>query len=187
MLSPVPHITWGRKAFYARSIHALHSALLALLLSAAPPSVHLSHAFEYHAPDQILAVHELRMRQWRPARLSSKLLISATEYLVAFAALANLAAVNWNLGVGTICSFWTDAIIAPTLPRLNSRSSDCGYCDAWKPPLLISTTLCFNDWLAPEILKRNHVHRLHAPFHPRIFQPWLLASPTVFVVFFFSC
>jgi hypothetical protein len=36
--------------------------LLALLLSAASPSVYFSRAFEYHSPSEILAVHDLRMR-----------------------------------------------------------------------------------------------------------------------------
>ncbi|KAK0616872.1 hypothetical protein B0T14DRAFT_589169 [Immersiella caudata] len=89
--------------------------LLALTLSAESPSVYFSRAFEYSEPHKILALHKLRMRQWRPPNLSSELLISGAEYAIAVGALANIAVINWQLGVGTICAFWTDGIFAPTL------------------------------------------------------------------------
>jgi hypothetical protein len=89
--------------------------LLALLLAAGSPSVYFSRAFEYSGPREILSETPDRMQQWRPRNWFSKLLVSGPEYIIALAAIGNIAVMNWELGVRTICSFWNDAIIAPTL------------------------------------------------------------------------
>ncbi|KAK0748827.1 hypothetical protein B0T21DRAFT_344440 [Apiosordaria backusii] len=89
--------------------------LLALMLAAGSPSVYFSRAFDYHDPAQILHRHPNRLPQWRPKRWYSKLFISFAEYSLAIASIANIATLNWEIGVKTVCAFWTDGIIAPTV------------------------------------------------------------------------
>ncbi|KAK4442805.1 hypothetical protein QBC34DRAFT_488660 [Podospora aff. communis PSN243] len=89
--------------------------LLALLLSAGSPSVYFSRAFEYHDVVEILQVRDGRLRQWRPSRRRTQMLVSGVEYVVALAATANIVCMNWELGLRTVCSNWTDGIVAPTL------------------------------------------------------------------------
>ncbi|KAM7218611.1 hypothetical protein V8F06_005930 [Rhypophila decipiens] len=89
--------------------------LLALLLSAGSPSVYFSRAFEYHDPAEILSDHPARLPQWRPRRWFSIGGIAALEYTVAIIAVGNIVVMNWELGIKTICAFWTDGILAPTV------------------------------------------------------------------------
>ncbi|KAM7195840.1 hypothetical protein V8F33_006489 [Rhypophila sp. PSN 637] len=89
--------------------------LLALLLSAGSPSVYFSRAFEYHDPAVILSDHPARLPQWRPRRWFSICGIAAVEYAVAIIAVGNIVIMNWELGIKTICAFWTDSILAPTV------------------------------------------------------------------------
>ncbi|KAM7184586.1 hypothetical protein V8F20_012151 [Naviculisporaceae sp. PSN 640] len=88
---------------------------LALLLAAGSPSVYFSRAFEYHDPGVILADHPARLPQWRPRRWYSYGGISVLEYLVGIVACGNIVVMNWELGIRTICSFWTDGVLAPTV------------------------------------------------------------------------
>lgn len=88
---------------------------LALLLAAGSPSVYFSRAFEYHDPGVILADHPARLPQWRPRKWYAIGGISMLEYLVGIFACGNIAVMNWELGVRTICSFWTDGVLAPTV------------------------------------------------------------------------
>ncbi|KAK4209360.1 hypothetical protein QBC37DRAFT_245192, partial [Rhypophila decipiens] len=89
--------------------------LLALLLSAGSPSVYFSRAFEYHDPAEILSDHPARLPQWRPRRWFSISGIAAVEYAIAIIAVGNIVVMNWELGIKTICAFWTDGILAPTV------------------------------------------------------------------------
>ncbi|KAK4196161.1 hypothetical protein QBC40DRAFT_258315 [Triangularia verruculosa] len=89
--------------------------LLALMLAAGSPSVYFSRAFEYHQPDHILADHKARLRQWRPKKWYSKLLISLAQYTIAMATIANIASLNWEIGVKSICTLWTNRIFGPTI------------------------------------------------------------------------
>ncbi|KAK4639704.1 hypothetical protein QC761_710690 [Podospora bellae-mahoneyi] len=61
--------------------------LLALMLAAGSPSVYFSRAFEYHDPAQILHDH--------PS--------------------ANIATLNWELGVKATCTPWTNRTFGPTI------------------------------------------------------------------------
>ncbi|KAK0668649.1 hypothetical protein QBC41DRAFT_321470 [Cercophora samala] len=89
--------------------------LLALMLAAGSPSVYFSRAFEYHDPAQILHDHPSRLPQWRPSTWYSKLSISLAEYIIAMAAITNIATLNWELGIKAICTLWTNRIFGPTI------------------------------------------------------------------------
>lgn len=89
--------------------------LLALMLAAGSPSVYFSRAFEYHDPAQILHDHPSRLPQWRPSMWYYKLSISMAEYIIALAAIANIATLNWELGVKATCTLWTNRTFGPTI------------------------------------------------------------------------
>lgn len=74
--------------------------------------MYLSRAFDYNHPDEMLADRRYRQKQWRPFP-AAQWAICAAEYLLAIAAVANIALVNWDLGVKTVCSWMSDMIIAP--------------------------------------------------------------------------
>ena len=92
-----------------------HRPLLALLLAAGSPSVYFSRAFEYHDVSDILRDHPSRLPQWRPEKWYSLAVISSLEYLVALSAVTNIVVMNWELGVKTICNFWTNGIFPSTV------------------------------------------------------------------------
>lgn len=66
------------------------------------PSVYMSPAFEYTDPAQLLQDRRGRLTQraWEGWKLK---LVMVTEYVVTLAAIANIATINWKLGVKTIC------------------------------------------------------------------------------------
>ncbi|KAK4668804.1 uncharacterized protein QC764_710690 [Podospora pseudoanserina] len=89
--------------------------LLALMRAAGSPSVYFSRAFEYHDPAQILHDHPSRLPQWRPSMWYYKLSISMAEYIIALATIANIATLNWELGVKATCTLWTNRTFGPTI------------------------------------------------------------------------
>lgn len=88
--------------------------MLSYLLALGSPSVYMSRAFEYTDPATLLEDRRGRLRQhaWTGWRLQ---LLTVAEYVVAFAAIANIATINWHLGIRTVCSIWSDNVIAPIL------------------------------------------------------------------------
>ena len=88
--------------------------LLSCLLALGSPSIYMSRAFEYTDAAQLLQDRRGRLRQNAWTRWKLWLLLIA-EYTVAFAAIANIASINWQLGVRTICPIWSDNVIAPML------------------------------------------------------------------------
>ncbi|CAJ2503440.1 Uu.00g108340.m01.CDS01 [Anthostomella pinea] len=89
--------------------------LLALFLSIGSPAVYVSRAFEFHDPRQPLRDRCGRYHLFRPASKASRWALAAAQYAVALAAAANIATLNWELGVRTACTFWTETIFAPLL------------------------------------------------------------------------
>ncbi|KAK0727708.1 hypothetical protein B0T26DRAFT_637215 [Lasiosphaeria miniovina] len=88
--------------------------LLFLLLSLGTSSVYFERAFKYPDPSQILADHPLRLQQPAPCG-PIRAAIIAGEYLLALAAVTNIVVVCKDLGIKTICIFWSDFIFAPML------------------------------------------------------------------------
>ncbi|KAL6717583.1 hypothetical protein ACLMJK_005498 [Lecanora helva] len=88
--------------------------MLSTLLALGSPGLYMSRAFEYTDPAQLLQDRRGRLRQnvWKGWKLQ---LLSIAEYVVALAAIANIATINWDLGVKTICPIWSDNVIAPML------------------------------------------------------------------------
>jgi hypothetical protein len=87
---------------------------LALLLSLASPSVFVSRAFEYNDPVSMLQDRPGRLKQPNP-RGWMRMVIVVLEYACAITAMGNVAVLNWQLGVGTVCGIWPDNVIAPML------------------------------------------------------------------------
>ncbi len=86
--------------------------LMSLLLACGSPSVYFDRAFKYSEPTGLLADHPLRLRQ-DPIRGPFRVLVVLLEYLFAGVAVANVALVDYELGVKTICVIMTDWIWAP--------------------------------------------------------------------------
>lgn len=98
--------------------------LLALLLAAGSPSVHVSRAFEYRDPLEPVLLANTRVRRergrGRPYRVSRAALsprawraVAAAQYVLAAAAAANVALVSWQLGLGTVCAWWSNSTYGP--------------------------------------------------------------------------
>ena len=88
--------------------------LLSCLLALGSPSIYMSRAFEYTDPAQLLRDRRGRLRQnvWKGWKLQ---LLLVAEYVVVFAAIGNIASIDWQLGVRTIYPIWSDNVIAPML------------------------------------------------------------------------
>lgn len=89
--------------------------LLAFLLSAGSPSVYFGRAFVYHDPVEILQDRKYRLRQARPRSPRTRVAIAVAQYALALLTFANIAIMNWELGVKSICLFWTFGIEASIL------------------------------------------------------------------------
>lgn len=88
---------------------------LSLLLALGSPSVFVSRAFEYADPVELLQDRRGRLRQNTLPSTTRRRLVSAAQYATALAAVGNIAALDWQLGVRTVCSFWPDNVIGPIL------------------------------------------------------------------------
>ncbi|KAI1160954.1 hypothetical protein F5B18DRAFT_471267 [Nemania serpens] len=87
---------------------------LALLLALACPSVYLGRAFDSTPPLDVLKERPGRRPQWRPKGLKRLGLVIA-QYVLALGSLSNVAVLYYQLGVRTICIFWTNGTIVPLL------------------------------------------------------------------------
>ncbi|TRX89604.1 hypothetical protein FHL15_009513 [Xylaria flabelliformis] len=85
---------------------------LAILLALACPSVYLSRAFDSTSPLDILKERPGRLKQWRPKGWR-KFGLVIFQYLVALGMLANVSVLYYQLGVRTICMFWSNATVVP--------------------------------------------------------------------------
>lgn len=88
---------------------------LALILSLGSPSVYFSRAFEYQNPPRLMDRRSSQHRPYRPARLYQQLFISAAQYLVALAAVTNIAFVSYDLGIRAVSGIASDQIALPIL------------------------------------------------------------------------
>ncbi len=86
--------------------------LLFLLLALASPSVYFSRAFKYPDPNKILTEHPMRLRQRLP-RGWPAYLVTVLEYALVAGAVANMARVDYELGLQTICILMTEWTLAP--------------------------------------------------------------------------
>ena len=88
--------------------------ILSLLLALGSPSIYMSRAFEYTDPAQLMQDRRGRLKQNAPCSWKMTLL-TIVEYVVALAAMANVATIAYDLGTKTICSIWSDSVTAPLL------------------------------------------------------------------------
>ncbi|KAI9766021.1 MAG: hypothetical protein M1839_005270 [Geoglossum umbratile] len=88
---------------------------LALLLAAASPSIYTSRAFEYRSPGEILRDRLGRQHVGFSLENPNRIIIIVFEYVLAVAALANVATVSWQLGVMTISGISPNTIFMPML------------------------------------------------------------------------
>ncbi|KAI1114746.1 hypothetical protein F5Y14DRAFT_162074 [Nemania sp. NC0429] len=87
---------------------------LALLLALSCPSVYLGRAFDSTPPLDILKERPGRRPQWRPKGLKRYGLVVA-QYLLALGSLTNVAVLYYQLGVRTICIFWSNGTVVPLI------------------------------------------------------------------------
>jgi hypothetical protein len=87
---------------------------LSLLLALGSPSVYISRAFEYRDPLELLKSRPGRLEQRRP-QSRNKWLICLLEYTMALLAVVNIALLNWNLGLMTVCTWMSDTVVAPMI------------------------------------------------------------------------
>lgn len=86
--------------------------LLGLLLSAASPSIYTERAFKYQDPDQILK--DLKDNHVRSTVITQpRWLFVALEYLAVLAAIANVATLNWELGLRSVNTLSANTIYMP--------------------------------------------------------------------------
>ncbi|KAI1336488.1 hypothetical protein F5Y15DRAFT_393895 [Xylariaceae sp. FL0016] len=86
---------------------------LSLLLSIGSPSVYVNRAFEYHDPAELLRSHPRRYRLSLEPSYRKQWAIVILQYTFAMAAATNIATLNWQLGLRTVCAFWTQTTFAP--------------------------------------------------------------------------
>lgn len=99
------------------SILALRRPLLALILSAASPSVSSIWSSEYRDPSKVLAA-SLRRRvriEQTAASIRRATFVCILEYFVALGALANIAHTTWQLCQRVVFSFAPEIIYGPIL------------------------------------------------------------------------
>lgn len=88
--------------------------LLGLLLSAASPSIYTERAFKYQDPDQILK--DLNDNHVKSTVITKpRWLFVVMEYIAVLAAIANAAALNWQLGVQSINSLSANTVYMPMI------------------------------------------------------------------------
>ncbi|KAH8658398.1 hypothetical protein BX600DRAFT_514890 [Xylariales sp. PMI_506] len=88
--------------------------ILAMLLSLASPSVFVSRAFEYSNPVDMMQDRRGRLRQYSP-RGKRFWALSVTQYAIAVGAVINIVLICRDLGLNTICIFWSNTIYAPAI------------------------------------------------------------------------
>lgn len=88
--------------------------LLGLLLSAASPSIYTERAFKYQDPDQILL--DLKDNHVKTTAVTRpRWLFVVLEYVAVLAAVANVAALNWEMGVRSINTLSANTIYMPMI------------------------------------------------------------------------
>lgn len=88
--------------------------LLALLVAAGSPAVSPIRTIDYQNPKQLLELNPGSIAEFEPTG-GFEIVVSALEYTVVFAAIANLIVVTWQLCIRTICNFGTNIIWFPVL------------------------------------------------------------------------
>ena len=86
---------------------------LSLLLALGSPSVFVSRAFELGDPAELLRDRKGRLRPDHLRSPARRRLVAAAQYVAAAGAVANVAELDWELGIKTVCTFWPDNVIGP--------------------------------------------------------------------------
>ncbi|KAI0156557.1 hypothetical protein GGR57DRAFT_84851 [Xylariaceae sp. FL1272] len=87
--------------------------LLALLISVGSPSVYLDRIFDFRAPSKMLQLKEGQHVPYTSSSTTKRVLMTAMQYAVVGLAAANIALLNWQLGLGTVCSWWSNTVYGP--------------------------------------------------------------------------
>ncbi|KAI8946630.1 hypothetical protein F4801DRAFT_53942 [Xylaria longipes] len=89
--------------------------LLSLLISIGNPSVYMERVFDFRQPEKMLqrSRGRYRVELYQPESTLKRRLMAAIQYALALGAAANVAALSWQLGVGTVCAWWAETVFAP--------------------------------------------------------------------------
>jgi hypothetical protein len=74
---------------------------LGVLLAFGSPAVYMDRVFDFRQPEKVLAHHRGGYHPYTPGTTFKKRLLVGFQYLLALGAVANIAVLNWQLGVGT--------------------------------------------------------------------------------------
>jgi hypothetical protein len=135
---------------------------LGFLLSAASPSIYTERAFKYQDADQIMKdLDDVHVKTTVIAK--PRWLFVLLEYLAVFAAISNIAILNWQLGLKSVNSLNANTIYMPMLWsffgicahglgavvfQMRARRSDDSGTEIQRVPTLRSfPTLKFSDYL----------------------------------------
>ncbi|KAF2733146.1 hypothetical protein EJ04DRAFT_395441, partial [Polyplosphaeria fusca] len=89
--------------------------LLGLLLSAASPSIYTERAFKYQDGDKVLKELESNHVNKDTVIKGPRPLLVSLEYIAVLGAIANIATVNWQLGVKSINAINANTVFMPML------------------------------------------------------------------------
>ncbi|KAF7505702.1 hypothetical protein GJ744_000551 [Endocarpon pusillum] len=104
--------------------------LLGLLLATASPSIYTERAFKYQDPDKILTERQYHSHHGedhvKPTMHSNlRWFFVSLEYIAVFCAIANIATLNWELGVKTINTVNPNTVFMPMLWSLVGVMAHC--------------------------------------------------------------
>ncbi|KAI0970957.1 hypothetical protein F4678DRAFT_462091 [Xylaria arbuscula] len=86
---------------------------LALLISFGNPSVYMERVFDFRQPGKMLERRRGRYPPYEPETPFRRRVVAAMQYMIVLAAVANVATISWQLGLGTVCAWWSNTIFAP--------------------------------------------------------------------------
>ncbi|KAI1113589.1 hypothetical protein F5Y14DRAFT_417689 [Nemania sp. NC0429] len=132
--------------------------LLALLISVGSPSVYMERVFEFRQPETMLHYSPGQYRPVKPDTMWKQRLFVMIQYLVAIGAAANVVTLSWQLGVRTVCSWWSNTVFAP----------------------LVWTILCIPIHVAGTFALRLRVRRVYSDEEKSLnirFRKWLRLLP----------
>ncbi|KAI8634010.1 hypothetical protein F5Y19DRAFT_411682 [Xylariaceae sp. FL1651] len=87
--------------------------LFALLISIGSPSVYIDRLFDYREPAKIMRHTKGRYHPYKPKSSFQRWSLVTLQYAIAALAAANIALLNWQLGLGTVCCWWAQTVFGP--------------------------------------------------------------------------
>ncbi|KAI1328071.1 hypothetical protein F5Y16DRAFT_369988, partial [Xylariaceae sp. FL0255] len=94
---------------------ACRRPLLGFLITLGSPSIHLDRIFDVGDLSKLLENHPSSLTLPDIERSWQRWVVVVSQYSLAAAAAANVLLLNYQLGLGTICAWWSNSTIGPLL------------------------------------------------------------------------